>query len=455
MEITKTTRTQLRFQGIIFVILFFSIIAMLAWISSRYNYEADLTANNRNTLSAASITLIQAIPEPIKISAFIPEGNLLSNRLQIQELVKKYQKYNNKITLEFINPDTHPDIVRQMKISAYGEVVVEYLGRNENLIQFKEQNLTNALQRLLRQGERRILFISGHGERNPSGRANFDWQDFTTKLKTKGISSTQIKLNETPEIPLAAALVIASPLVEYLPGEVKLVLDYVKSGGNLIWIHEPGKNLFGLEPLAELFGISFYPGTIVDPTTQMLNVADPSFSLLTSYPRHAITRGFEYMSIFPRAVAINHENIKSDWLSSVFLQTVARSWSEQNPLKGVIDYNKGKDILGPLTIGLTLSRELKNKNDKPKKQRIVILGDGDFLSNAYLGNQGNQNIGHNIINWISNDDAFIDIPGSNSPDTLINISEMMGAIIALVFLIILPLGLIGSGIIIWYKRRSY
>lgn len=460
MEITKKSRNQLRLQNIIFIVLFTTIIALLAWLSTQYKFESDWTATNRNTLSDASIKLLEQIPEPVKITSFIPKGNLLSNRQYMQELIAKYQKYKSDITLEFVNPDTAPDKVRAMKVTNYGEIIVEYQGRNEHLNQLKEQSLTNVLQRLLRQGERRLLFITGHGERNPTGRANFDWNNFSNKLSIKGIKTEQIKLNETPSIPDAAALVIASPQVDFLPGEVKLIVNYVKNGGNLLWAQEPGTSLHGLQPLADLLGIKFHPGTIVDPTAQMLNVNDPSFSVVTSYPQHTITRDFQYMSIFPRAVAINYSGVTKNWLAQPFLQTVARSWSETGVLQGAVDYNRDQDIVGPLTIGLSLTFKDKGKdkkeseNKEKKKQRIIILGDGDFLSNTYLGNQGNLNIGHNIVNWISNDDSFIKIPTSNAPDSQISINELMGAFIGLFFLIVLPLGLLVSGTLIWLKRRK-
>ncbi len=456
MEITKTSRNQIRLQNIIFIILFSTIITLLAWLSNQYNFESDWTENNRNTLSDVSIKLLQQIPAPVTITTFIPDGNLLSNRQYIKELVAKYQKYKDNITLKIINPDTDPDLVRQLKVTNYGEVVVEYEGRNEHITQLKEQTLTNTLQRLLRQGERRLLFVNGHGERKPNGQANFDWNNFAAKLKIKGITTGLLKLNETPDIPDVAAILIVSPQADFLAGEVKLITDYVKRGGNLLWVHEPGKSLFGLQPLADLIGVSFYPGTIVDPTAQMMNVNDPSFALITSYPSHAITRDFQYMSIFPKAVGINFSNVKESWLVKPFLQTVPRSWSETGILKGAIDYNADKDIVGPLTIGLALTRKDNDKQNKEnvKKQRIVILGDGDFLSNTYLGNQGNLNIGHNIINWISNDDNFISIPSSSAVDSQIIISDLVGALIGLFFLVIMPLALLISGTLIWYKRRS-
>ena len=456
MEITKKSRNQIRLQNIIFIVLFSTIIGLLAWLSNQYKIESDWTNNNKNTLSEISVKLLQQIPAPITITTFIPDGNLISNRQYIQELVAKYKKHKENITLNIINPDVAPDLVRKLKVTNYGEVVIEYEGRNEHIRQqLNEQTLTNTLQRLLRQGERRILFVSGHGERKPNGKANFDWSNFSEKLKVKGITTGLLKLNETPDFQDVAAIVIASPQTDFLAGEVKIITDYVKSGGNLLWINEPGESLFGLQPLANYIGVRFHPGTIVDPTAQVMNVNDPSFAIITTYPSHAITRDFQYITIFPKAVGVDINNIKDDWKISPFLQTVPRSWAETGILKGAIDYNAGIDIVGPLTIGLALTRkDNKEQNVNLKKQRIVILGDGDFLSNTYLGNQGNLNIGHNIINWISNDDNFIAIPSSNAVDKQLNISDLFGALIGLFFLVVLPLSLLISGTLIWYKRRS-
>ena len=456
MEITKKARNQIRLQNIIFIVLFSTIIGLLAWLSNQYKIELDWTNNNKNTLSKISVKLLQQIPAPITITTFIPDGNLISNRQYIQELVAKYKKHKKNITLNIINPDVAPDLVRKLKVTNYGEVVIEYEGRNEHIRQqLNEQTLTNTLQRLLRQGERRILFVSGHGERKPNGKANFDWSNFSEKLKVKGITTGLLKLNETPDFHDVAAIVIASPQTDFLAGEVKIITDYVKSGGNLLWVNEPGESLFGLQPLANYLGVRFQPGTIVDPTAQVMNVNDPSFAIITTYPSHAITRDFQYITIFPKAVGVDFNNIKDDWKISPFLQTVPRSWAETGVLKGAIDYNAGIDIVGPLTIGLALTRkESKELNANLKKQRIIILGDGDFLSNTYLGNQGNLNIGHNIINWISNDDNFIAIPSSNAVDKQLNISDLFGALIGLFFLVVLPLSLLISGTLIWYKRRS-
>ena len=464
MKITRKVRNRLRLQNLVFLLLLLSLIGLLGWISQRYSYEADWTANRRNTLSEASIELLQRMPEPVRITAFARESELLPTRRKIRELIERYQRHKPDIKLEFIDPNTEPDRVRSEGISVDGELIVEYQTRREHVQNLNEENLTNTLQRLLRSGEQKLVFLGGHGERKPDGQANHDYGLFIKQLASKGIQAESLDLNASPEIPAdTAVLVIAGPQTDYLPGEVKLIQDYLDGGGNLLWLDDPGKR-HGLEPLAEALGIRFLPGTIVDPTTQVLGIADPSFALVTSYGNHPIVQDFAYMTIFPRAAGLEHLE-KNGWKAEPLLRTVARSWSETGPLAGTISYDEGKDSPGPLTIGFALSRdkpaggdkaeaEQDKQKDNGKTQRIIVLGDGDFLSNAYLGNQGNQDLGYRMINWLSHDDNFISIPSTTAPDTELVLEERTWSMLGMVFLIVIPVALLGAGIGIWLKRRK-
>ncbi len=460
MRINNKIRIQLRLQNVLFLLLLLTIIGLLGWLSQRYSYQADWTANRRNTLSEASIKLLKRMPGSIHITAFASDSQLLPTRRKIRGLIERYQRNKPDIRLHFVNPNTEPDRVRSEGITVDGELIVEYQNRREHIKKLNEETLTNTLQRLLRSSEQKIVFISGHGERKPHGKANQDYSLFIKGLASKGIRASSLSLNNKPEIPAdTSMLVIASPQVNYLPGEVNILLNYLKKGGNLLWLHDPG-SVHGLGRLAKSLGISFVPGTIVDPTTQMLGISDPSFALVTHYGHHPVVAGFNYMTIFPHAAGLDQFEV-NNWKATVLLQTVARSWSETSKLEGNISFDKGSDTPGPLVIGFALTRPQPNgdktsrKSDsKGEKQRVIVLGDGDFISNTYLGNQGNQDLGYNIINWLSHDDNFISIPATTAHDTQLVLAKRTWALLGLVFLIVLPVILLTSGMVIWLKRRK-
>lgn len=457
MRVTHKSKIQLRIQNVIFYVLFVVVLGLLATLTIRYHASSDWTASGRNTLSAASISLLDTLDAPVNLRVFAHEDATAEQvRAQIKDMVERYRKVKPDITLEFVNPEVEPQLARDLGIRVEGEVVINYRNRSEHVQQVSEQNLSNALQRLARSSERFIVFLTGHGERLPTGRANHDLGDFGKQLEAKGFHLQTLNFTNAASVPAnTAVLVIASPQVDLLPGEATLINRYLDAGGNLLWLAEPGST-HGLDGLAERLGIEFHPGMIVDPTTQLLGIKDPRFALIGEYALHPITEQFNNVTLFPQAVGM--EIVEgADWQVQPLLITAANSWMETGELTGALALDAGEDIPGPLTLGAALTRERtvarEGETGTGNEQRLVVIGDGDFLSNAYLGNAGNLDLGLNIFNWLSRDDNLIDIPARTSPDRSLALSRTAQAIIGLGFLFVIPLGLLGSGLFIWWRRR--
>jgi ABC-type uncharacterized transport system involved in gliding motility auxiliary subunit len=469
MEITNKTRRQLRFQAWTFIILFLTVMGLLGWLSTRYNKDLDWTATGRNTLSKASVTVLDKLKDPIKITSYASGGELGPAHTRVRELLKRYQKVSNKIQLHFVDPMTNPDETRKLGIRIDGEMIVEYQGRTEHVSNFTEEDLTNALQRLLRNAERKIVFITGHGERNPLGHANADLGAFFEAVQSKGFKVSTLNLTTALVIPPdTSVLVIASPQLDYLPGEVDAIKRYVDNGGSLWWMQEPKSNAH-LKALADALHLKFMNGVIVDLDIRLLGVNDPTI-IMGQYLPHPITKDFNVLTLYPRVTGIDYE-AKDNWKVTPFLESVNRSWLETGELKGTIRFDQGVDVKGPVKFAIAMTRKVnddkqanaKAENDKAgkqppeentKTQRVVVMGDGDFISNAYLGNQGNQQMGDNILNWLTHDDNFINIPEPKAPGSQLAVKENTMITLGALYLAIIPLLLLGGGLFIWLRRRK-
>ncbi|MCK5663162.1 MAG: GldG family protein [Thiotrichaceae bacterium] len=480
MDISHTSTRHLKQQNILFIILFLSLIGLLAFLSNRYIYLADWTVNNQNSLNEISLKLLETLEAPVKIVSYTSNSQI---KQSVQELVKRYQRIKPDITLTFVNPNSDPETIRSLNIAVDGEMVISYDGRQENLSQLSEQDLSNTLHRLIRAKERKLFFIQGHGERSPERQANFDLSSPSKHLTKQGFLVRTLNLAGDKIIPDdTSILIIAGPQAAFLPGEVSLLIDYVNAGGNLLWLGEPlnissNQPMHGLLPLAEQLGIEFLDGVVVDPTTQQYDIARPDYAIVTEYPRHAINDGFSTLTLFPQAAGIERlpgfldnnvdkkDKVMTKPLSQTFemtsfLTTIEQSWVETSPLKDRVHYSELLDIIGPITIGMVLSRPINagaaNSADDAitKEQRIVILGDGDFLSNTFLGNAGNLNMGMNIFNWLSHDEQFINIPTRIKDDIILDISVAKLSLLGTFFLLVIPGLLALSGSLIWFKRRN-
>ena len=453
MRITSRTRWQNKLNHWVFVFMMLLVCGLIAFLSVRYNYLADWTHNNRNSLSKTSAELIRSLDTPPTFTIFAPE--IGPARQIISDVVKQYQQVLPEIKLEYINPELEPDLMRELNINSNNALQVTLKNKSEFVRQLNEQEITNAIQRLARSSDRWLIFIDGHGERKPDGVANHDFGEWGQQLSKKGINFRRMKLSETPVIPQnVAAIVIASPQVNFLAGEIEVIKNYLAEGGNLLWFTEPeaSSNLSGI---ADYLGLSFIPGTVHDQFTLAQRLNDPRFIIVARYPKLSTNDDFQKASLFPYAQAIKILN-SDPWQSMPVLSSSSQSWVALSGKSGEAPANKQS-----FDIGVALVRDVELPIDNfestetkvTTKQRILVIGDGDFLSNQYQGNAGNLDLGLRFVNWVLHDDQFIAIPARTALDIKLEFSETSKLVIGLGFLLLIPLLLAGTGVRIWLVRR--
>jgi len=442
--VPSSPKAQLWLVNVVFVLLLLAAIGLLQWLSTDYHLRFDWTRGGKNSLSNASVEAIKRLEQPVTITAFASQRHNL--REGIRELLARYQRHNPDIVLEFVDPDTDPERARKAGIRFDGEVIIGYGESSEPLTKFDEETITNTFVRLGHAGERWLVFLGGHGERSPNGDANFDLSSWTAQLLKRGFAARVITLAENPQIPQnTTALVLAGPRIDLLPGEIKIIEEYVAGGGNLLWLADP-EPLHGLAAIAELLAIEFEPGIIVDPASELLT-RNATAIVGTRYGSHPIVESLNITTLFPGSVGIRLGS-STDWQSTVLLDTRDSAWAETGPLTGPVQLDKDDDIPGPLNLAVALTRKLEDI-----EQRVVIIGDGDFVSNRFLGNGVNLELGMSIVNWISRDDRYVNIPVMVTLDRNLDLTQTSRLVIGGGFLFFLPLLLVISGIVIWLRRR--
>lgn len=460
---TNRLEKQIRYLTISSAIV--SSMVLLAWFSYQAYWSFDFSVQNKNTLSTASQSLLTRLDKPILVTAYVENDRELHKK--IRALIQLYQHFYKNISLQIIDPKNNPQKIRQLDIHPTGEIVIEYAGHHEKIRAVNEQNLSNALLRLNNPDNQWVVFLEGHGERSPHKPGNQDLGLFAKNLQRRGLHIQSLNLNENPIIPdNTSTLVIASPKLGLSTNEIKLVLDYLDKGGNLLWLTEPGTNsnpAIELQPLKKYLGLHFLPGTVISASTVKLGIKNPAIIILQKYSVHPVHRNQQHGSLFPYAMAIQAENItdpqqnyqKEKWDFTPLLLTDPHSWTETGPLESPpLRFNPDTDeVAGPLIIGIAITRSISKPDAKTKKQRIIVIGDGDFLSNSFIANGGNQYLGNNLIHWLGNQDDFIEIPPPVAPDLDLVLSDTLITLYAFVFPFVIPLILVTTGFVIRYYRH--
>ncbi len=446
MRISKHLHQHIRIKNSLLTLLILILLCTLAWLSQRYQSSTDLSFDSHNTLSKTSQSVLEKLSGEVSITAYIKQRTL---QQQIAQLIAKYQRIKSDIHIKFVNPDQTPEKVRELNIGPQGAFIIEYQQRTKKLDFLDESSLSNALRQLSHSRERLILFLTGHGERRIDSMSNSDFGIFANELKQYKFQLDKINLAQQAEIPVdTAVLVIADPKTQLLPTEHDMLRDYIIQGGNLLLLSEPNKNF--LMAIEQQLGVQKLVGTVVDNSASLYGLDQPSFLLLSSYPLHPISSGFNSMSLFPVSAAFTSES-ETEYETQALLNSSKTAWNETDASNTPIQFDvDSAEQQGVLSIGYSLTRSLRDN----QQQRILLVGDADFLSNAYLGQVGNSELGFRMLNWLSDNDLFINIPIKTSPGKSLQLSKTSIMLIAFGFLFALPCLFIASGFIIWRKRKQ-
>jgi hypothetical protein len=471
----KNPKAALRVQQLISALLFAAVLVMLGWLTTRYPLEADWTAGNRNTLTAASEKQLAAMPDELTFRIFIyPRSDM---RQAIEADLRRYQRVKPNIKVEFVDPGSNPQAVREYNVSRAGEAVVEYQGRRETLAATTEQAITTALQRLAYGGERWIVFLEGHGERSIEDTEQNGYSEFAQLLRDKGLKVRALNLATDARVPdNTAVLVVANPTRPLLAGEAKIVADWVTAGGNLLWLADPPEGRVdataSLDAVARMLDVSWLRGTGILLESASLGLP-PFVYITTQYPANPVTQGFQENALFPLVRGLSYKSpagtappASGAWNAQPLLTTSDQAWLEVGALEGELEMNAPQgDTQGPLTLGVTLTRDIPVAAPKPAEgeapadapkplpQRVALVGDSDFLGNAYFGQLGNSLLGLNLAQWLASRDEQLNIDIPKAPDRALVLPSWGLYTIYVGFAFLLPAGLLAFGVTRWVVRR--
>ncbi len=460
MNINRKLRFQLLVQNSFFVVLFLILVILLGYLASQYRVAKDITQANRNILTQGSVNVLKQMKEPVNITVFATKDDASAGdnfRKGMIDFVARYQRDKKNVHLKFINPSEEPKLAQDAGVKNDGEIIVEYQKRTEHLTPpVAEQEMTNVLVRLSRTNQQPLMYLDGHGERNLIGIKNHDIGEFGKQLEKKGFKFANPDLTIAPAVPSnGAMLVIAGPQVDVSDIEAKKIKAYLEAGGNLLWLLDDD-NLRGLKNVAEYIGLQVSPGITLDMASAQYG-ADARVSFASLYGEHAITNNFMLRTLFPEAHQVTAQGTEENgWKVSNLVEVAPNGWLASTKLAkdAKPTFNEKTDKRGPINIGVALERTYGKKG-----QRIVVMGNGNFLSNTFITNGGNLDFGINIINWLAGDDKLITIQPMPLKDINMTIPDTdSGRVIAWTvfhaFQYFIPLALMIAGFYLWWKRRK-
>jgi gliding motility-associatede transport system auxiliary component len=465
--------------SVVSVIVVLGILGGLNYIATRENKRWDLTSNQQFTLSDQTRKILSGLNEPLKMIAFEQADRMTRFRDRLQE----YAQVSKKVTVDYIDPDKEPALARQYEIPSYGTVVVEHKGRVEKVTGESEQDLTNAIIKVVSGQQKKIYFVQGHGEHDTgSADEQRGYSYIGEAVGKENFAIAKLPLAQQTDVPEDASLVVvAGPTNDYLPPEIDSLRKYLNKGGKVLFMLDPPDRvdsppLTNLIALIKEWGIDVGDNIVIDRSgIGQLVGRGPGMPVAIDYPSHPITERFNnVMTGFPLARSITPSAAApSGRTAQTIVETSKASWAESD-VKALAERRpvgfdeKTGDKQGPISLAAALSTTApeqppaptpaagtngNSEPPKPRETRVVVFGDSDFVANANLNVPGNGNLFLNTVNWLAEQENLISIRPKPTDDRRVTLTNEQLGWVMLFSVIFLPALVVGTGVYTWWRRR--
>src|SRR2546422_5466493 len=203
----------------LYALLFFAILVVVNYLSTRHHHRFDLTEAGVYSLSPQSLGILHRLDQPLQINAFVEAGS----DPQLKELLGSYRYASEKISYAIIDPDKQPDLAERFHIATVPAVHLQY-GDHTNVVnKVSEEELTNGIIKVTRAEKKTVYFLEGHGDpsvnemEEPKG-----YGQIKTALDNESYEVKTLVLAEGAAVPDDAnLLIVAGAGRSLLPHEVQ------------------------------------------------------------------------------------------------------------------------------------------------------------------------------------------------------------------------------------------
>lgn len=353
---------------------------------------------------------------------------------------------------------------------------VKYRGRTEMLRTFDDpffwpdlNNVSAAFKRLLHPDKiQQVFFMTGELERSISKTGHREHAFHTAaklsrgSLVNNGYDADTLNL-EKIEIPAStSALVLADPKMELSNVVQSKLQGYVKNGGNLFIMGEPGKQHV-LNPVLKQLGVQLMNGQLVEPTYD--ETPDKIVPYMTAHSstlqkelfwiaESLISKKDTLKVLMPGATGISEVGDSLFNVKPLLATRPDRVWLKRGDM--VIDstlppFNPEAGDLKASSFSTTvqLTRQVMNK-----EQRVVVCGDADFASNMRLGAAFNSYFLMPLYSWLTYNEFPVSMTRISPKDTLLRVGATNAYVQKVIYLWVLPAIILLAGTILLIRRKN-
>ena len=330
------------------VVIIFGILALINFLSARRFIRADLTEDQRYTISNATKDVLGALDDIVTITAYFSTApaEVAQIRRNVRDMLDEYNAFSKNLQIDFVNPANFDDAQKQelrfkgipeVQINVYKQdkaeianvymgISISYSGKEEVLQVVQstanlEYELTSTILKVTAKEAKTVGFLTGHGEFDINAQ---EYQQFRQLLDKNGqgqYNITPVSLQDGKAVDNTVTTLVIAGVKQALTEREKYELDqFIMRGGKAVFLVDPiqlqpgtlqGTPLStGLNDLLEHYGAKLGNNLLVDrryhdnarfqrgfmtvfqPYRYFVKIVKPNFST-----EHTITNQLETLTL--------------------------------------------------------------------------------------------------------------------------------------------------------------
>jgi ABC-type uncharacterized transport system involved in gliding motility auxiliary subunit len=457
----------------VYIIVIVAVLAAVNFLANRYDKSYDSTHNKQFSLSDQTIKIAKGLNSDVQLLYFGDSGSFQG----AHDLLDRYSALSPKIHVQYVDPVRKPQQARAEGYRSDSPVIVEAGVKKEPAKGLTESEITGAMIRALKTGERNVCFLNAAGEHSIDDSESSGFSILKTvlerdnyKVRAESLkpaapeAGKQINVNQAAapgaaEVPKSCTtLIVGGPQLAYPPAVANAIKTYVENGGRALIMLDESLRIGRSEPAAENpdlakaledWGVTVNKDLVLDLSGvgQILGLG-PEVPMIVQYESHPITQPLTRVpTAFPISRSLDVKSSAKASVSKLFNTTEdSLAVTEIGP-GGQVDPKKGKK--GPLTLAAA------GTYPGATQGRFVVIGSSTWATNSLTGSRqlANRDLFSNMVNWLASDEDLISIRPKEAEDRPLTLSTQKLNAIFWMSVLIFPLGVVGFGLAAWWKRR--
>ncbi|MFA5263659.1 MAG: GldG family protein [Opitutaceae bacterium] len=432
-------------------LLFTSFFGGLNYLAIHYSWRFDLTRAHRYSLSPETKSYLKNLARPVRVIVTIgddfPDSEMAGD---IKGLLREYAFAteagggDNRITVEYLDVYQRPREARELDIQQPDSIFFMcgekgekrrgimptelYRVESGEKKEFKgEQVFTAAFLDVSAPEQKKIYFLTGHGELSPDDPNPMTGvSKLKDELRIRNFAVEMLDLGYTRKVPDDASLVIAAAPELVEPFAQEQLRQYLSNRAGRAILMLATRRQHGLNALLDEWGVWVHDVVICDSNPE--NITEEHDLRINCFTPHPITQTLIDRDLPLRigeTLCVNPfpDKIKGSGLTLTQLAASSTTaWGEKSyRTQRPYVYDEGIDLKGNAStvpqyrLGIAVASErIQARGNLPfsvRGGRLVVFGSADIaVNNRIAGSPGAQAIFLNAVNWAVDRDTQLAIP---------------------------------------------